>query len=339
MKLFLEKEFLEQFFIEFDENNAIISDFLRFLKELKNFQLIVNTSDITEFEQEVHNNPFLELMINESVPKLSFNAHLRKDVLSEDFYKDDTYPFKLFLLDSENEECMKLSKDYGYEYLCISNLSDRWNCYFSGREDTKMKVTKNKRFPDKLRFDSYEKMKCFTHPLNSILIIDKYILVNNKGSQEITENFIPLLKVLLNKMSDKIEIDILILTRKMFSDVRTTWEFLMNEVKSALPNKKINLNLVRDEKHLYPAGHHGIKGRRIITNYFTISSEDSFTFFNSNGSTKGISDIRFDFNFEKNNWLNLQFELNEIKEYVDHIVLNDDNDITYFKSKRNRMLK
>ena len=334
----MDKEFIDNFFINYSKENIYHVDLQKFFKKLKGYRLVMNYNNLDEFEKGVLENPFLEMLINEFAPEINFVPDLMDKLTNIDFYIVDNYPFKLFFVEGSEKTNTKASLNFGYEFISSSEIDKKWKNYYSERNDKKMKVTKNKKYPEELRFDSYEKLKNFSHPLNSIIIIDRYVLINSKGTQEITDNLIPLLKNLINNIPEKLNIELMILTRKFDTDLISTWKFLMKKIRKTFPDIEIKVGIVRDEKKLYPKGHHGIHGRRIITNYFTIFSEDSFTFFNSNGSTKAVSDIRFAFNFETNNWQALQFELSEVRDYIDKLKEYDNDDLTYYNTKKNRLL-
>ena len=334
----MDKEFIDNFFINYSKENIYHVDLQKFFKKLKGYRLVMNYNNLDEFEKGVLENPFLEMLINEFAPEINFVPDLMDKLTNIDFYIVDNYPFKLFFVDGSEKTNTKASLNFGYEFISSSDIDKKWKNYYSERNDKKMKVTKNRKYPEDLRFDSYEKLKEFGHPLNSIIIIDRYVLINKKGTQEITDNLIPLLKALINNIPEKLKIELLILTRNFELDIKSTWEFLIKELEKEFPGIDMKLGIVRDEKKLYPKGHHGIKGRRIITNYLTIKSEDSFNYFNSNGSTKGISDITIDFNFDNQQWQDLQFELSEIRHYIDKLKEYDNIDLTHYNTKKNRLL-
>lgn len=343
MKLYIDKEFLDNFFIGYDESNIYQADVLKFFRKLKGFQLVINFNNQDEFEKQVVENPILELLINEFIPEITYIPDLKSKISEEDFYLKDTYPFKIFFAENSDECNQNLLLDFGYEYISTSNLSERWKCYYSEREDTRMKVRKKNDYPEELRFDSYEKLKKFCHPINCILVFDLYVLSNTPGKQEIKDNLIPLLKNLISFVPRKLKLQIQIVTEKFYpwdspKDIKTIYDELKRLLLTFLPVDSFELSIVRHHKKQYRKNQQGLSFRRIFTNYITIESDKSFTYFKTNGSVNTLSNINFVNTFDSKNWKSTSLEINEIGNYVTLLPMNDEYDLLYYKSKINRLI-
>ena len=332
MKLYIDKDFLDNFFICYSEKNIYHSDIVKFFKKIKGFNLVINFKDFEEFEICCIENPLLEYLINETVPEITFNPDLKSQILDMDFYEKDKYPFKLFFIEKSEEENEKLIYDFGYEYISTQNMEDRWANYLSDREDFKLKVTKDKEYPEELKFDSYEKIKKYKHPINAILFFDLYMLSNTKN-QQIDDNFIQLLKSLVDFIPNKTSIDIQIVTEKFHLEIKKLKGQLEKKIGEFIPIEKFNLSIIRHSKKHYPKNLQGLKPRRIYTNYFTFASDDRFTYFKPNGGVNKLSTFWADFNFNYVNWLSTSKDLKEINLYKSKLPFYDQEGVLYSDKK------
>lgn len=309
-------------------------DFERFIKRLKNLNLIIKCSSVDHFYQMVKEDPYLELLINSSPLQISESDSLLEDIKLQEFYEGGSC-YKLFFLSESANECSKLSQQFGYEYISPDNFEQRWNTYKSTRPDLACKVTKRTTIPEKIRFDSWDCLDDFAHPVNCILINDSYIL-NDQPNQKIRDNLLPLLKKLLLKASTGIPIEIIIFAdpapaRQL--NYKEIHNYLTKELDYIIGQDRYNLYLVRYSKHK----------RFILTNYFLIKCDNSFNFFRANGHL--ISDSPWiDFNFIFSSWdSRLADDLAELKEKLGKLE-NSAPDaayevINYYPDKGNRLLE
>lgn len=319
-ELIFDKSFLNDFFVLMDDSDPIHSDFLSFLKEVRDFKLVINVNDFVELEELHEHNPLFEILVDTKVPEIKFNADLIED------NDDDKTEFKMYFIERAKKDCEQLSLDLGHEVICTENLNEKWSIYNPKREDKKRKVTKSRNIPANFRFDSWDVLNEYNHPVNSILVFDRYILVDN-DQQKIENNLIPLIKKLSgNKKSPK-ALEITIVTSLFKYNIHKSYLSLEQDLKKTL-KRDFKLNLIFHSKQGYPRNFEGLKARRIFTNYFVIKSEDSFNYFKKNGRINNNTEIEISFIFDKTEWILAKKDLADISAYIKNIVRLTDSKAT-----------
>lgn len=340
-EIIIDKSFLDKFITIYDSENELHTDFKSFLKKVRDFDLIINLPNQDEFEKAISNNSLLEQLVDPSKP---FEKKFKKDILTElvsiDFYKNSS-PIKIFMVELSSEECSQLSEKFGFEYLSSSNISDRWRIYSSTREDYKMKVTKDQDFNSEIRFDSWNKLNNFNHPVHSIIIDDHYILTNN-SNQQLKDNLYPLIKKLTKNCCKNRVLHLTIITEKLYAPIDKVYEDLRFIFDKDL-GLNYHFNIILHNKSMYPSNFEDLKWRRIYTNYFIIKSDKSFNFFKQNGSINQKSDIAFEFIFNKYEWLSFKKDIVDIRRYISKVdnrpAIGTCKEIkNYFRDKENRLI-
>lgn len=340
MEIAIDKGFLTSFFKHnsSDLRKHLFDDFVRFIKKLEpGFTLISDFSSLDEIKVAAQGNTLLELII-EKVPKLVFLSDLNRRVREICFYEGKNC-MKLFLLDCPTSDCEVLEMSYGYSFICGENFKSKWEPYYSDRDDTTLFITPKTSMNDNLRFDSWETLKKFGHPLNALLIVDNYIL-SDKNNQRIDQNLKPLLLNLLPKQKTVLPIDITIISEVepwniSFKEVLQDLEEFLTD---ALPELYFNLNILKFDRTILdklPDRRFNTHDRRIITNNFWIESGIGFNLMNNNGRlSKSNSIITFRFNLFGSNYVGLKHMLKDYAAYA-----NIAKDLhTFGPKKKNRLL-
>lgn len=339
-EIIIDKSFLDKFITIYDPDNELHSDFKSFLKKVRDFDLIINYPDQQEFEKAIINNPILDLITDTKSFERKFSENLLTDMYSIEFY-DNSSPIKIFMVELSSEECSQLSQKFGYEYLSTYNMSDRWKTYSSTRNDWKMKVTQNNSIADELKFDSWEKLSKFCHPLHSILILDRYILAN-KTNQQIKDNLFPLLKELTRLSCKEYVLNLTIITEKLYTSIENVHEVVKSFIENVL-KLNCNLNIIINDRSFNPLDFEDLHPRRIFTNYFTINPDNSFNFFKSNKRVNANTKLYFEFIFNNYEWQSFKQDIGDIATYLKKVehrpAIGTCKEIkNYYKDKENRLI-
>lgn len=213
MELVITKEFLDDFFILFDEGNKYHIDFKDFLiKKIKGVTIITDLKDASEWEIASEENPLWLYLLDIPMMRPEFVPTIENDISNTSFYSSSTYPYKLFFISKDKNTCENLCNDFGFEYISVENLDEKWKNYYSQREDFNLPIDAN----SNPRFDNWSKLLDFKHPINSIIIIDKYLFCEFKrgGTKQFSHsnNLFELLRQLLEDKDNKIDLQITIIT-------------------------------------------------------------------------------------------------------------------------------
>ena len=361
LEVYIEKEFFEKYHLAFENRDDLRYDFqFNFLRKLRNCVLYTNYSNFKELADDNTKNPLLELMID-SVPKVEYDHNLSETIGNIEFVKSGS-PFKIILSCQSDEICIEYRKKFGLEYLNTSNLAERWSLHAVGRDDALMRTTFKQSVAAESRFDSWDKFKPFRHPINSVLIIDLYLL-NWKEERHLTSNLknniYPLLSNLLFEASSEIKLDITFFVQfdsfdqedKMKTTFKKINEFIQKQSQSGT-EFSFDLNFIDYEKKNLNSEDQNTHDRTIITNSFLIESGAGFSIFSikkfkidGNDVWKPFihhnSFIHFLSLFPLNRHNTVLSDLISIQEYVSGLDERDKstNKLNYYKSKTNRLLQ
>jgi len=352
LELVLDKEFINTFHLAYNGNEEYVDDFRKyFIKNMQKLKLVSNYIDIEDIKSQAKDNPLLELII-ERIPTLDFRSDLLTQIDSQDFPVTGS-PFKLVLTGENTETCNKRRKRFGLEYLNPSNLSDRWKLYFSQRTDISRKTTLDAEIPDEYKFDSWDKFKSFSHPLNSVIIIDFYFLAwktKNELDINMRNNILPLLEKLMVEASDEVPVEILILSEINDKSPTPTQNNRVIESQQKievglklLTKKKFSLNIIVHNKMNYPRDFEAFHDRAVITNFFYIESGKGFNLFRGTGRDNrvdGNTEVKFRFIFNPQNFYTVFKDLKNLGIYCEKIENNPGRPdyLNYCPQKTNRLL-
>ena len=186
MELFIEKEFLEDFYIDF-EGNPIQQIVKNIITNYGDKRVFVNY-DIDEFEQFKSENVFFALISNTAVP-------IPVDDIYEFVKKSDFYQTLVFTK-NENQWFNKIENKGA---LCFS---------FSKYEEKIKGIIASLHFKIELSesLGGWDFLKEFREiNFNKIVITDGYILAN-KTNQKIDQNIIPILKKIIENKDSQVEV-------------------------------------------------------------------------------------------------------------------------------------
>jgi hypothetical protein len=285
MELVVDKGFLDGFFKHnsSDDKRALYDSFIHFVKSIKrNLKVICDFSDYDELESYIQKNPLL-YMIDEKIPNYSLEPQLSKVVKGAAFY-DKGSCFKLFFLESDCIECDQLEKQVGYSFIKAANLEKKWGRFLTSKEILRYQVTINPEFAAEEKFDSWSKLRDYKHPINAIVIADKYILCD-KYEQKIDCNLKPLLLELIPDRKTLIPVDLTIIASEQES--KHSFESIKEDLdayfKKFTPNVQVNLTIIDFDNELkaFIENKHGtdFHDRRIVTTYYWYEVGKGFNLF------------------------------------------------------------
>ena len=135
MELIIDRGFMDNFFLAYNENDAYHEDIKQFYKKIKGWKIITNYESEKEFILEAENsNPFLHWFIETNVPEIEFRKDLLTELKSEGYYSKGS-PFKLVFCDSETH-----SEKHGFLTIKSDDISGRRGLYES--------IIKGLKFPE-----------------------------------------------------------------------------------------------------------------------------------------------------------------------------------------------
>ncbi len=350
IELILDKKFVNIFHLAINGEDEYVEDFINFfIKNLKRPKLISNYIDSEDLMHQAQNIPFLRLIIQRN-PELYFSKDLEYEINSKDFPVIGS-PFKLILTGEKTDICNFRRKRFGLEYINPSNLSERWKLHYSRRPDINRKTTDDEGIPSEQRFDSWEKFKTFCHPLNSIILIDKYFLkwkTEKCFKNDLKNNILPLFESLLSQASNETIIEILIVsnfeekTEPVQKDkVLLSLSTLKTKIEK-LTNKKFKLNIIA-YKYDTAVKAKRVHDRIIITNYFYIESGAGFNIFNEIGIRQNIeinTEIKFRSILNIQNVFSAFYDLKQLNLYINKQKNAEEriNYLNFYPEKTNRLL-
>lgn len=318
MEVIIDKEFLQGFFKHnsTEEKKSVYDSFLRFVKSLqRGFKLICDFEDNDELESFIINNPLLN-EIEDRSPEYDLKPDLLQVIKQPSFYKNGS-SLKIFFLESLSEISEQLEDNFGYSFISGANLEAKWKCFLTDKEINRYFITKNPGISDEEKFDSWSKLGDYRHPLNSIVIADKYILCD-KYEQKINNNLKPLLRELIQGRKNLLPVDITIIAEQ--KQCKQQFEILKADLedffKNTVPNTLVNLTLIDydDELKAFLENKHGtdFHDRRIITTYYWYEVGKGFNLFNhSNHLKPSNSKLYMGFNLYASNQDDVRLLLEE----------------------------
>lgn len=339
MELIISKYFLEKFYDLQNSENEFFKDFELFLgKKIADFILITDFSE-DEFVDFQMTFGGIYRQIEEKAIEIKYLDSLETKLQDASFFNQGS-SFKLFCLDKSNEFCDDLEQKYGYLFFNLENIINKWKTFYSQRDDDSIPIDT---FSNP-RFDDWQKLQNFHHPLNTIIIFDLY-LFSESNRIKTENNLFPMLKnILLNtQINKKLEICIFIKNKDIrLNGVNFTDESFItkvNSVKNKLirffsdnyANLDVNIFIVNYQKQQQPNENEHDRG--IYTNYFFIPMGKGINIFDVDNNITSRSKIDFMFTLTKKGRNNTLSGLKNFKTYINSIPrIEKDN---YFYNKYN----
>ena len=266
MELYVEKEFLDNFCIEYDEERPspgqkVLATIFEEYGEVEWFiDTQINTPE--EFEALERNYYFF-------AKRSDYKAPIGVSSLEEELFTRSTFQQTLVFTASEHD-WFKEAEAKGA--LCFSydtyekSLSDIINsCHY------KIDLSEN--------FSSWAAFDCLRHiPFNEVILNDNYIL-SDKKQQPMDKNIIGLLKNLLVKKRAQ-EVKLSIFTKDLNpkqpgtdEQIQEAVETRYRKLNSGLANFKKQIQIVNNDLQ---RDHYELHDRVLLTNFFSIDSGKGF---------------------------------------------------------------
>ncbi|GAB3494242.1 hypothetical protein GCM10027341_10140 [Spirosoma knui] len=292
-----------------------LQDFYRFLTKLQGVDIITNYDSLDELEKVVDSSPFWLRLYDGTVIPI-----IRKDFCNEigksSFYENST-GFKLFFV--ERDDVDALSRNFGLLYINSSNLLKIWRYFSDERDDLALPITDN---PDcDPKFDNWSYLQNFTHPFNSLILCDRYVL-QNKGA--FRSNLFALFQSLPCRNLNSSDLEVIIISELTHftrdNNIDEYAELIKKQLVEWMRIGKLNITVLKltNNENFYRE-----HGRGLITNYWYINPQNSFNFFRYDANTRTtnltLSDnIDFRFVFRKSTRNLLKERLRVIGDIVRH---------------------
>lgn len=331
MELVITKEFLDDFFISFDEGNKYHIDFKEFLTtKIKGVTIITDLQDVMEWEMASRENPLWENLLDIPMMTPEFIPTIEADIATTSFYSTYTFPYKLFFTSKDKNTCENLCKDYGFEYLSIENLENKWKTYYSQRDDYNLPID-NISSP---RFDNWAKLSDFKHPINSLVVIDNYLFCEFRqdGTKQFShsDNLFAILKNLLSNNSNKLDLQLLVITDSRNINIDdalqpTSRDRRMNYIRNKLsdfiqsefPLIRFDITIVNYDKRIHTTEREHDRG--VYTNYFYFEIGTGLNILDCSGRLINRSKISFYLPIRSNDKNVALSGLNSIKTYLNDV--------------------
>lgn len=289
MELYIEKEFLDNFNIEFKEEIASKSQLI-LATILKEYPEIVWFTDhifdsVEELELIKQDNTFFKAML--------VNSTNHKQILSFDEANFNSCKFEQALIFTQEEkEWFDKAKQKGALCFCYDDYEEKINTIINDCNAIKIDL-----FDVFAGWDSFSILNEI--PKNKIVINDGYLFWEDGNNKPIDQNVAPLLKKITNK---KTKISIEVFTNYLNPDPKTKKRIELDKIKD-----KLN-NIFRDYDIRFEFIQHHEHDRIVYSNFFILECGKGFNFnINKRNNSKITVETIFDkFNYKRiNNHLRL----------------------------------
>lgn len=306
MELYIEKEFLDNFYLEFEEVNAspsqkIVATILRDYAEVE-WLIDCPIESPTDFDKLKKENPFFaarSLILGPlsiiSIKDHFFEKSACKQTLIFSQNTENWFP------DAENKGALCFSHE-NYQTK-IKTLID--SCHF--------KIDLSENFQGWAVFSNLKNMPC-----NKIIINDSYILTD-KDTQKMDLNLFPLIKNIID-IRNKIPIQIEIFTNNLnppqpgtYDQIKTLAEKRFNRLNSVFANYDLKFKII---SNTLQKGKYDFHDRLIYLNFMIIDSPKGF---NLEPHKKSNSQISAETIFDKYSYNRLRNHLKMHDDYFNKI--------------------
>jgi hypothetical protein len=313
MEFYFDIKFIEDFQNQVN-NDEIYYEFYKFIKQLNGKLFIFNTEE--EISKTILENSILLKNLTTVIPKFIPSSSY-EDIISD----EKTTGFKCFFVNQF--DILELQNDYGYFATNSTELVKYYDLFNSGRQDLK-KVTSPNIGENFLH--SWTVLQQYSHPINSFIICDRYCFTR-KNNLDI--NILSLISNIKLVPLNKRKIDILVITELIFENQGQNIDvsrknshlvelnnILRNHIENYLERDKYNLTIIKLDEHTTPRAS-DIHSRFLVTNFFSIDSHPSFSFFilrNGNVVPRVNENVDFDYLIWRRSLIPMIEKLNHIKK-------------------------
>ncbi len=309
MELYIEKAFLDHFFLSYNESSASRSDKILFsiIKEYGEITWYIDVpiTSPEDFENLKLENPFFGFCTNHfpPIPIMEFKdqvlkSNCRQIILLSEYEKDW---FKE--ADHKGALCMTL-ENYQSK---IEKYVDQ--CHFRLDLDVKFSDWKELSFHNSL-------------PYTEIIISDSYIL-SDKFNQKMEKNLIPLLDVLLKNAVNKKSIKVNIITKDFNPSIKDNDEKIKEVAKKRYKllqrlfrEKNVSFQIFRYDNENLPTNY-DLHDRIIYSNYLFIECGKGFNLIPHKKTS--TSRILSESIFDKYSYKTLKKRLKIYEEYINQL--------------------
>jgi len=299
MKIYLDKNFVRNYFTIQEDNKGVFSHFRKVvLQQYESYELVTNYASLEEIGTQKEDLLFFEMLF-EGIPNIEFTPFN----VDYDFVwrASNEGGFILFLTEQTTEEEEKWSKLRGYEFISHNTIIHKWAKY-SNYESLEWSLLNPNSLDPELCFKDYSQLSFLKKfPLNSIVIVDNFILGSKR---KIKENLLSILdSLLINTIGKKISIIIVSKDRNILSGeipsvqdkLKEAHAYIETSVQSKFPGLQIDLGIIKYNKSFGI----DIHDRRIYTNYMVISATAGFEVYRNNKRVYNDSDIKSESVFKR----------------------------------------
>jgi hypothetical protein len=294
MELYIDKEFLDNFYLDY--NDKPIQEIVKkIFIEYGEKRVFVNY-DAANFEKLENENEFFALISNiiPPTPVNSIKEHL--------FSKSDFRQTIVFL--NYNEEWLKDIESKGALCFCFENFEEKIKNII---DQLHFRIDLSESFTDWNFLSKFHFLD-----FNTITISDRYIL-SDKDNQKIDDNLIPVLKSFFSNKKTEIKIDILTKELNAISSSdnhkKEKAKKIINKLNRVFANSKAKFNIIMND---FPS-HYVMHDRSIATNFSLLECGKGFNLIPFKASD---SEIRSETIFDKYTYNRLKNIQQKQKEYT-----------------------
>lgn len=232
-------------------------------------------------EEQILRDDFLKIIIKQKTYHRCDENYVDKTINSLNLCCNQKNLCATYLLDKSVGKCQNIENKYGILAINPKTATDR-RYLFKGDGFC---LDKTVRYS--LRYLTFKEK--LSHPCNSLIIIDPYLLINRKVSRDgevyypgIPNNLESLLDAILPQ---KLEIDFnltIISCLDKSDEVKRVYEKIKKCLKRIRKGLSVKLGLFYTDKG-YSHEIESFHSRHIISNTFAVDSEDGLNLFNNNG--------------------------------------------------------
>ncbi len=266
MELYIEKEFLDNFYLEFDEKSASEGQLIlaSIFKEYGEIDWFIDTpiENSEDLQSLIQNNPFFAY-------RASYSPPIPVKSLKEHFLEFSSCSQTIIITENE-EQWFTEAELKGALCLATSSYQERIKSILKACH---MKVDLSIGFNNWDLFRFQESL-----PFNKIIINDNYILTDS-NNQKIDKNLIPMVKSLIGENRTK-EVPIYIFTKDLkpespgtSSQIKDALEKKHRRLNSSFANYKLNFKVVNNN---LLGGQGTLHDRVMLSNFFMVDCAKGF---------------------------------------------------------------